>query len=150
MSQWLTGGWKVCANTSCVVGYTMGGCVSCGFTRWNHGSKGTTWREYWFAYKYSDIPVGVKQIVFEIDEGRRVVLLRVVKFNYWGCRKSYSIANRGCRSRYRESVGECEIAKKKSSPTREAERTRKSTRSRLPRPMRTSRPRVRSEREHSE
>jgi len=37
-NEWVSG----CADTSGVVKYTMGGCVSCEFTWWCHGSKGVT------------------------------------------------------------------------------------------------------------
>jgi len=73
MVQWLMGGCKVCADTSCVVDYTMGGCVSCEFTRWCHGSRCTTWRELWFAYIYDNTHVEVLLLVIDFELERRVV-----------------------------------------------------------------------------
>jgi len=79
MVQWLTDGCKVCADTSCVVEYTMGGCVSCEFTRWCHGSRWTTWWEYRFAYIYSNIHVEVVLVVIDSDWERRVCKVKCVR-----------------------------------------------------------------------
>jgi len=148
------GGCKVCADTSCVVEYTMGGCVSCEFTRWWHGSRCTTWWELWFAYIYSNIHVEKLLVVIDFELERRVVwierliivnipsvvnrlIINCVRVALWHRERARSSEIDGEVTHLRERLSE-----RSDIPTY--------TRSRLLYPMRLSRPRVRSDWEQSE